>query len=163
MFSREFMFERVEKAFEKGCKENPSLLYDNISSIIELLKKFPNKQHLLKGVMRIIVSKEQIFSQYLNEVWNILSESLKTSQNKKERVSLLESFLTILSAFPDKKIEPFVQTLTSLFESVWPILKHIIQNPTTHFAEEDKLIEKTCKLLKRFMRKLHTHFLNYIQ
>ena len=30
MFSKQFMFERAEKAFAKGCQKNPNLLCENI-------------------------------------------------------------------------------------------------------------------------------------
>ena len=126
MFDKPFLFDRAEKAFAKGCKENPSMLLEKLDSVISLIIKFPHRHHILKGVIDVLKNQSQLFQQYFANLWRIPYELIKNSKNKKERINAIQSLFIILDSIPENLMDSFKPLVANMLEVMWPNIKEII-------------------------------------
>lgn len=100
---------------------------------------------------------------YLPEILKHPLEVLRSSKVKVERIQSFDTFYTALNAISESESNYLEEILYSLMTELWPILKNILANPTVACTEEDRLIERSCKLLKLIMRRMKPKFLDFIQ
>lgn len=165
-FDNELLMPYAEKTFSRGCQHNHEIMRNSIDDMIGLIQKYPNREHIVKGIIHLIARYEDAAVKYLPSILAFLMRRLQDTTddrtlNKEIMYSLTASLKILQEVAPDNPT--FIAIVGTFTRTAFPFILEVIRNPKRVNNDEDPEVERTIKLVKVIMRYLKFSFTEFIE
>lgn len=156
----------AEKTFAKGCEYNHQLMRANAEEMMGLVQKYPNREHIVKGIVHLICHDEALVQKFLPSILAFLFARLQEAAGdralSKEIMYSITAVIKVLQeAAPDNSA--YVGVVGSFTRTIFPFILEAIRNPRRLSNDEDPEVERMTKLIKMIMRYIKFGFTEFIE
>jgi hypothetical protein len=161
-FDSELLAEQADKTFCKGCEVNSRLMAADIPAFLSMVQLYPNREHIVKGVLHIICSSSQSIDAHLLSTLLLLKNAVE-QESKSKRRECMYSLNAAAKFLKDcKLVQNHLYVVKEFVRLSFPFIKRCLANTAATQVDENSEIERAVKLVKHLMRCLQEEFWEFV-